>query len=376
MKSRVYLDHNATTPVRPEAAAAVATALAVVGNPSSVHAAGRAARRLLEEAREAVAALAGAGADDVVFTGGGTEANNLALRGCGRPDAIVSAVEHDSVAGAAADAAVAPVDAEGLVDLDRLAALLAGRGGRAVVSVMLANNETGVIQPVTDVAEIARRAGALVHCDAVQAAGKMPLDMAALGVDMLSLSAHKIGGPQGVGALVLRGDLRIEPLLRGGGQERRRRAGTENLPGAAGFGAAARLVAEQVKAPPPYGAWRDRLEAALKSVEPDLKIFGAGAPRLSNTSCVAAPGLPSETQVMALDLAGIAVSAGAACSSGKVGPNRVLAAMGAGPLAENAIRISFGWSSREDDVDRLVAAWMAMRRRMRGRRGETVPVLS
>jgi len=376
MHSPVYLDHNATTPVRPEAAEAVARALSTVGNPSSVHAFGRAARRLLEEAREAVAALAGAPAADVVFTGGGTEANNLALAGCGRPQAVISAVEHDSVFGAAQAAAVAPVDADGVVDLDRLEAMLAGTGERAVLSVMLANNETGVIQPVARVAEMARRHGALVHCDAIQAAGRIPLDMEALGVHLLTLSAHKIGGPQGIGALVVGDGVRIDPQVRGGGQERRRRAGTENLPGAAGFGAAARTAAAGRSAFDILATWRDRLEAALKSVEPDLKIFGERAYRLPNTSCLATPGMSSETQVMALDLAGIAVSAGAACSSGRVGPSRVLAAMGGGDLAGAAIRVSFGWTSRETDVERFVAAWTALRDRIRSRRGEAVPAPS
>ncbi|WP_316977931.1 cysteine desulfurase family protein [Shumkonia mesophila] len=372
MKPPVYLDHNATTPVRPEAAEAVAAALSTVGNPSSVHAFGRAARRLLEEAREAVAALAGAPAAGVVFTGCGTEANTLALLGCSRPAVVVSAVEHDSVIGAAPSAAVVPVDVDGLVDLDHLATMLVGIGELAVVSVMLANNETGVIQPVARVAEIARRHGALVHCDAVQAAGRLPLDMKSLGVHMMTLSAHKIGGPQGIGALLVEEGVSIEPLLRGGGQEGRRRAGTQNLPGAAGFGAAARVAMAQLAAGGVPAAWRDRLEAALKGVEPDLRIFGEGAPRLANTSCLAAPGMPSETQVMALDLAGIAVSAGAACSSGKVGPSRVLTAMGGGELANAAIRVSFGWTSRDADVDAFVAAWTALRARIRGRSGAAV----
>lgn len=376
MMPPVYLDHNATTPVRPEAAEAVANALSTVGNPSSVHAFGRAARRLLEEAREAVAALAGAPPAGVVFTGGGTEANTLALLGCGRPAVVVSAIEHDLVIGAAPSAAVVPVDADGLVDLDHLATMLVGIGDKAVVSVMLANNETGVIQPVARVAEIARRHGALVHCDAVQAAGRVALDMKSLGVHLMTLSAHKIGGPQGIGALIVEEGVSIEPLLRGGGQEGRRRAGTQNLPGAAGFGAAARVAMAQLAAGGVPAAWRDRLEAALKGVEPDLKIFGESAPRLANTSCLAAPGMASETQVMALDLAGIAVSAGAACSSGKVGPSRVLAAMGGGDLAGSAIRVSFGWTSREADVDAFVAAWTAMRARIQGRRAEAVPVRS
>jgi cysteine desulfurase len=376
MKAPVYLDHNATTPVRPEAAAAVAGALSMVGNPSSVHAFGRAARRLLEEARESVAGLAGAPTAGVIFTSGGTEANNLALCGCGRPAVVVSAIEHDSVVGAAPSAAVVPIDADGVVNLDHLATMLVGIGDKAVVSVMLANNETGVIQPVARVAEIARRHGALVHCDAVQAAGRVHIDMKALGVHLMTLSAHKIGGPQGVGALLVEDGVRIGPVMRGGGQESRRRAGTENVPGAAGFGAAARAAAVQSLTGGVPAAWRDRLEAALKRVEPDLKIFGEGAPRLANTSCLAAPGLSGETQVMALDLAGIAVSAGAACSSGKVGPSRVLAAMGGGDLADAAIRISFGWTSRETDVERFVAAWSTLHARIRGRHTGAAPARS
>lgn len=375
MRPPVYLDHNATTPVRPEAAGAMAAALAMPGNPSSVHSFGRAARRLLEEARDAVAALAGAAPAEVVFTGGGTEANNLALRGCGRPIVLVSAIEHDSVFAAVPSVLTIPVDGDGVVDGDALAALLAGVAeGTAIVSVMLANNETGVIQPIARIVEIARRHGALVHCDAIQAAGKMGLDMGALGVDLLTLSAHKIGGPQGIGALIVGNGTRIEPLLRGGGQEYRRRAGTENLPGAAGFGAAARTAAERVASFAGLAIWRDRLEAALRAVEPDLTVFGGAVPRLPNTSCLAVPDMASETQVMALDLAGIAVSAGSACSSGKVGPSRVLAAMGGGALADKAIRVSFGWTSEEADVERFLTAWTAMRERVRGRHGAAVAV--
>ncbi len=366
----VYLDYNASAPIRPAAAAAVNEALALGGNPSSVHGPGRTARALLERSREAVAALAGAEPAQVIFTSGGTEANNLALvRAAGRR-ALVSAGEHDSVLRALPDAERVPLGADGRVDLAALAELLASQPVPAVLSLMLANNETGVIQPVADAARLAREAGVPVHCDAVQAAGKIPLDFAALGVGALSLSAHKLGGPPGVGALLVAGDYPLAPLLRGGGQERRRRAGTENLPGIAGFGAAAREAAEGLEAFARLARLRDRLEAGIKSIAPEARVFGAEAPRLANTSCLVMPGVKAETQVMAFDLAGLAVSAGAACSSGKVEASHVLGAMGVGAeAADSAIRVSLGWASVPEDVEALVEAWEGLYSRTR-RRGE------
>jgi cysteine desulfurase len=359
-----YLDHNATAPVRPAVAAAVAEALAIGGNPSSVHAAGRAARRAVEAARVRLAALVGAAPAQIVFTSGGTEANHLALRGTGRPRVLVSAVEHDSVRQAAPGAEIVPVTREGVVDLPALEGLLALGGRPALVSLMLANNETGVLQPVAEAAAIARAHGALVHCDAVQAAGKVPVDFASLGVHLLTLSAHKLGGPQGIGALVVADAVALAPLQTGGGQERGRRAGTENVPGIVGFGAAAETAAAELPGQERIAALRDRAERRLLAAEPRAKLFGAGAPRLPNTICVALPGVPAATQVMALDLAGVMVSAGAACSSGKVRPSHVLAAMGAGAdEAGSAIRISFGWNSTEDDVEQLVEAWRLLCRR-------------
>lgn len=359
-----YLDHNATTPVRPEAAAAVAEALAATGNASSVHRFGRLARRRLEDAREAVAALAGARPERVVFTSGGTEANNLALTGTGRARIVVSAGEHDSVLNAVPVAARVPLTCDGLVEPAALDAVLGEAGSPALVSIMLANNETGVIQPVAALAAVARAHGALVHCDAVQAAGKIPLDLTALGVDLLSLSAHKLGGPQGVGALVMAADLELAPLLRGGGQERRRRAGTENLPGIAGFGAAAEAAAAALDKAAGLAELRDELERRLRRRAPEIRIFGLAAPRLANTSCFAVPGLLAETQVMALDLAGVAVSSGSACSSGKVAPSHVLAAMGAGAAeAASAIRVSLGWTSAAADVEHFLEAWGALYQR-------------
>jgi cysteine desulfurase len=363
MTANVYLDYNATAPLRPEARAAVEAGLGTVGNPSSVHAFGRAARKVVEDAREAVAALAGAKAAEVVFTSGATEANAQALMACGRRRVLVSAVEHASVLAAVPDAALIPVDGEGIVDLDALDALLAIEREPAVVAVMLANNETGVVQPVAKAAAIARRHGALVLCDAVQGAGKIEINFASLGADMMSFSAHKLAGPQGTGALVVSERIALDALIRGGGQERGRRGGTENMPGIAGFGAAADIAAslrDHVR----VRGLRDRLEREALARVPEARIFGAGAPRIGNTTCIAIPGRIASTQVMALDLEGIAVSAGAACSSGKVKASHVLEAMGVGPdWADHAIRVSLGWATSEADIDRFLEAWSAMARR-------------
>jgi cysteine desulfurase len=375
----VYLDYNATTPVKPAVAEAVARAFEVGGNPSSVHRAGRLARRAVEEARRRVAELAGAETGAVIFTSGGTEANNLALKGAGPRRLLISAIEHDSVLAAAAASGAAvtlvPVDEDGIVDLAALERALAADAGPALVSVMLANNESGVVQPVAEVARRAHDAGAIAHCDAVQAPGRLPLDMAALGVDLLTLSAHKLGGPQGVGALVAAGGTAPSKLLHGGAQELGRRAGTENVPGIVGFGVAAELAADDLGASARTASLRDDLEARLAATAPELKIFGRGAERLVNTSCFALPGLASETQVMALDLAGVAVSAGAACSSGKVQPSHVLRAMAASEdEAGSAIRVSLGWGSSERDIDRLVEAWSELYCRVTtGRREERRP---
>ena len=370
-----YLDYNATAPVKPAVIEAMAGALGVTGNPSSVHRAGRAARRALEHAREAVAALVGAAPDAVVFTSGGTEANNQAL-GSIRGACLVSAVEHDSVLAAAPDAERLPVDALGRVDFERLADRLAALRP-ALLSVMLANNETGVVQPVAEVAELAHRHGALVHCDAVQAAGKLAIDLVALGVDLLTLSAHKLGGPQGVGVLVLGDGIEPAALLRGGGQERRWRPGTENLPGIVGFGRAAELALEDRDWRSRVGALRDRLEAGILAVAPAAQVYGRGAERLANTSCLSMPGVSNQTQLIAFDLAGIAVSTGSACSSGKVGPSHVLAAMGVDPAeAATAIRVSLGWASTARDVERFVAAWTRLHARTRRSAQQQAPARS
>lgn len=361
-----YLDHNATTPVLPDVVAAMVDALQTAGNPSSVHRFGRAARRLIETAREQVAAAVNASAAEVIFTGSGTEANNMALRGVRGPIAI-SAIEHESVTRAVDGALVVPVDRQGVIDLTALETLV--RQHRPVlVSVMLANNETGVVQPVAEVARVARDAGALVHCDAVQALGKVPVDFRILGVDMLSLSAHKLGGPQGVGALVLRDGIAVEAFLRGGGQEKRRRAGTENAAGIAGFGVASAALSDHLKMSADCAALRDAAQSRLRALAPAAQVFGEAALRLPNTLCIEMPGVPAETQVMALDLAGVAVSAGSACSSGKVATSGVLRAMQFDDAtARCAIRVSFGRGNSMMDVDRLVQAWGALYARHSGR---------
>lgn len=355
-----YLDYNAETPVKPAVSEAMAETIERVGNPSSVHRFGRHARRAVELARQRVAALAGAASDDVIFTSSGTEANNLALKGAGRRRLVVSAVEHDSVLGAAPHALILPVDGHGVVDLDALKAALAEDGPPSLVSLMLANNETGAIQPIAEAGRIAHAHGALLHCDAIQAPGRMAIDRLDLGADLLSLSAHKMGGPQGVGALILGPGVAIEAQLFGGRQETGRRAGSENAAGIVGFGVAAELAVEDLADGGRIAGLRDRMETEISALGGAL--IGADVPRLCNTACISMPGMPSETQVMGFDLAGIAVSAGSACSSGKVGPSHVLDAMGIDrDLASRAIRISLGWRTTEGDIARVIEGWAALR---------------
>ena len=356
-----YLDHNATAVVRPEAKAAMANALDVGGNPSSIHAAGRAARAMVETAREQVAALIAAPATTVIFTSGGTEANAIAIESAvaaGSRRLIVSAIEHDSVQETSRVLGVAvevlPVDASGQADLTWLAARLAAwdpADGKPFVALMLANNETGVIQPVREASDLVRAADGWLHVDAIQAAGKIVVDSRALGAETLSISAHKIGGPQGVGALTFGPRATLSRRQHGGGQERGRRGGTENVPGIASFGAAA-AVASDLHA---QAALRDVAAERLKAA--GGVVMGEAAPRLPNTLCIATPGFPSDVQVMGLDLAGVMVSAGSACSSGKVKASPVLEAMGQGELAGCAIRVSGGWNTTQADWDRFVEAW-------------------
>lgn len=371
-QTRIYLDWNATAPLRPEARAAMTAAWDVVGNPSSVHAEGRAARRLVEDARAIVARATGTSARNVVFTSGGTEANALALApGLRRPGSepvqrlVLSAVEHPSVLAGGSfddtDIVKAPVDAEGVVNLERLHDLLRD-GPPTLVSVMLANNETGAIQPISAIAGIVHEAGGILHVDAVQALSRISCDINELSADILSISAHKVGGPKGIGALIVRDDVAgLDPLIRGGGQEKGRRAGTENVPGIIGFGAALDVAMERTGVESGrIEALRRRLEAGLAN-EPGTVIFSRETARLPNTTLAAVPGMKAETAVIGFDLAGIAVSSGSACSSGKVQPSHVLAAMGVPvELARGAIRISLGWNTSESDVDRFLQTWRTL----------------
>jgi len=368
MSDRLYFDWNASAPLRHEARRAILRALETTGNASSVHAEGRAARALVEAARGQVAQLVGAEAKNVTFTSGATEANTLALTPAietagekrKRDKLLVSAIEHPSVlsGGRFPPEAVEqlPVTAAGIVDLHALRKAIA-RTERPLISVMLANNETGVIQPIAEIAGIVHAAGGLLHVDVVQAPGRIDCDMAALGADLLTLSSHKFGGPQGAGALICRGDIHIaEPLIKGGGQERGLRAGTENVAAIAGFGAAA-AVARQGHAAP-MARLRDALEAGLKAIAPQTVIFGEEAPRLPNTTLFAVPGIKAETAIIAFDLEGVAVSSGSACSSGKVQASHVLAAMGVSPaLARGAVRVSLGWSTTMLHVEQFLGTW-------------------
>jgi cysteine desulfurase len=369
MPNRVYLDWNATTPLRDEARRAIASALDLPGNASSVHAEGREARKWIEGARAALAAAVGAAPRNVVFTSGGTEANALALapnlRRGSAPAVerlVASAIEHASVlAGgrfSSQQIETVCVTSAGVVDLDHLRELLRDRPP-ALVSIMLANNETGAIQPVATAAGIVHETGGLLHVDAIQAFGKVPLDMGELGADLLTLSAHKIGGPKGIGALVLAEGLNgPEPLLRGGGQELSRRAGTENVAGIAGFGAAASAAMASLSGEGTrLRGLRERLERGLRQTD-DAIIFSDSVERLPNTVLFTIPRLKAETAVIGFDLAGIAVSSGSACSSGKVQPSHVLEAMGfSAEIAQGAVRLSMGWSTEDADIDRCLEAW-------------------
>ena len=365
MTRRVYLDHNATVPMRPEVLDTMSEVLQIGGNASSVHAEGRKARQFLEVARENIARFVEGEAGGVIFTGGGTEACNLALQTRKAPAGdikriLVSSIEHAAVLAPLDDVDISvtqlPVSEQGVVDLAALAIALEDPSP-ALVVVMAANNETGVVQPMSEIGAMVRAHGSLFFCDAIQAAGKIPLSMGDMNIDMLSLSAHKIGGAAGVGALVVRDGIILNPLIKGGGQELRRRAGTENLAGCAGFGLAARLAKENLGAFAQLSVLRDDMECQLVESFPAIAIFATQTSRLPNTSCFALPNMRAETMIMSLDLAGIAVSSGAACSSGKVTRSHVLEAMGlAHNLLEGTIRISLGMSNTASDVSQLISA--------------------
>ncbi|MEL7128895.1 MAG: cysteine desulfurase family protein [Pseudomonadota bacterium] len=371
----IYADHNATSPLRPEAREAMLGALEIGANPSSVHQAGRNARRALEMARVQIGAAIGASAQDIVFTSGGTEANALALTGLaaqlkGPAKLLISDLEHAAVRDHAFQTGIpvqkVPVLPDGMIDLDALQTTLdrfSDADGLPVLALMLANNETGVIQPVAEAAALVRGAGGLVHCDAVQGLGKIPVNVLMLGVDYLALSAHKCGGPAGVGALWVRPGAPLKPIQLGGGQEKSLRSGTENLAGIAGFGAAAEASVRDLAKMAALAPHRDAMEVRLME-EAGVTVFGGNAARLPNTSCFGWAGFRSETQVMAMDLAGICVSAGAACSSGKVTRSGVLSAMGASDaLASASIRTSYGWSSVPGDFHATAEAWLVSKAR-------------
>ncbi|MEM7740826.1 MAG: cysteine desulfurase family protein [Pseudomonadota bacterium] len=369
MPDRLYLDHNATSPLRPEVREVMLEALSAPRNASSVHAEGRAAKAMVEGARKKIAARVNAPVESVIFTAGGTEADTMALTGLvrGGPKVrrlMVSAIEHSAVT-ATAEALGAeidhretvPVTEAGVLDLaaleQRLGAYDEAKNGPFLLSVMLANNETGVIQPIADIAPMVWKAGGYLFVDAVQGFGKIDIDFSVLGADAIALSAHKAGGPPGVGALVVKPGLALAPLLRGGGQELSRRAGTENVAGIAGFGALAEAAEPSAYAE--LSTLRDAIEQGLPE---GVRIWGKGAARLPNTSCFSAPGFQSETQVMVMDLAGLAVSSGSACSSGKVKPSPVLKAMGAGEAEiQSSLRVSLGWDSPKDAAERFLSAW-------------------
>ena len=361
----VYADYNATAPLRRQAKATMLAVMEIGANASSVHGAGRKAKACLEKARDQIAMAVGACRDDIYFTSGGTEANMSALKGAVGASTdlfpIVSAIEHDAVLAQFPDAVRAPVTSSGIIDLDALTPLFErceSEGRRPFLSLMLANNETGIVQPVEQAAKLLHEAGGLVHCDAVQGLGKIPVSVIDLDVDYLTLSAHKLGGPQGVGAVYLKPGAPHLAQLQGGGQEIGRRAGTENLIGIAGFGAACEAALADIGKMDELAQHREMLENRLKS-EGGVTIIGEGSQRLPNTTCLAKAGFASETQVMAMDLAGVAVSAGAACSSGKVKRSHVLDAMALdNDLASGALRISFGWDSRQEDYERVAEAWL------------------
>jgi cysteine desulfurase len=356
--TKTYLDYNATAPIRPEIITLMTEIMGVPGNASSVHGFGRDARKHVEKARQQVAALCGVEAEQVVFTSGATESNNSILRHFAGKRILISAIEHPAVLQSAPNAEIIPVTKDGLIDMDAYQNMLEDGEPPALVSIMLVNSETGVIQPIQELAKMAHDKGALFHTDAVQGAGRIDLSLPKLGADYMSLSAHKMAGPQGVGATITRKGLEAPKFMLGGGQEKNCRAGTHNTAGITGMGLAAEMAKDNIKTYEKITALRDDLERQVRKISNKAIIYGANAPRVGNTSNIGLPGLPAETQLMALDLAGIAVSSGSACSSGAFKPSHVLMAMGADEEeAKSALRISIGYATTSADIDAFLEAW-------------------
>ena len=362
--NRIYLDHAASAPLKKAAAEAMQAALAETGNASSVHSFGQAQRRRVEDARGKLAARLGVKTSQVIFTASATEANNMALKGVAAAAIAVSSIEHSSVLESTPQAQRIKVTQDGVIDLNALEDFLKAAAKPALVSLMCVNNETGVIQPVLEAAKLAKTYGALLHCDAVQGLGKIPITLAGLGADTLSLSAHKIGGPQGAGALIVRDGLTLQPFMQGGGQEMRRRAGTENVAAIAGFGAALDTLDADLAQQAEWQKWRAAFEEKIQSAAPAAILFGKNAPRVATITSLSMPGVTSEIQLMGFDLAGIAVSSGSACSSGKGQASHVLQAMGMEKeTASSAIRISFGAGSTRENLEKCVEIWVELYQR-------------
>lgn len=360
---RIYFDHNATAPVEGTVINAVAEVMANPYNASSIHGTGRQARSLIENARKEVAAFAGADLDNyrLVFTSSGTESNNLALKGVNTDNIIISAIEHASIIKTVKNANMVPVDSDGVVNIEGLERLLRALGGKNLVSIMLANNETGVIQPIKEIAAIVHKYGSILHTDAAQCFGKIEVDMKNLDVDLLTISAHKFGGPQGAAALITKKSVNLSPLITGGGQEHGYRAGSENIAAIHGFGTAAKIAREKLSSMPEISNLRDKLELELEKFAPNAVIFGKNSARLPNTSYIAMPGIGNQTQLIHFDLNGVDLSAGSACSSGRIEPSHVLKAMGvASDIAGCAIRISLGTANTEDEINLFIDLWKGL----------------
>lgn len=364
--NKIYLDYNATALIRPEVLTLVTHVMGEVGNASSVHGAGRHARKYVEDARQQVADLCAVTAEQVTFTSGATESINTVLSGYRDKRVLISSIEHPATMAAAPHADLIPVTTDGLVDMEAYKKLLAEDSSPALISVMLVNSETGVIQPIAEMAKLAHDSGALFHTDAVQAAGRMDISLNKLGVDYISLSAHKMSGPQGVGAIITRDGLELPKFMLGGGQEKNCRAGTHNTAGIAGMGLAAELALKNIPHYAEIQKLRDHMEAEMHKISNKITIYGQNAPRVGNTCNIGIKDMPAQTQMMALDLDGIAVSSGSACSSGSFKPSHVLTAMGANEEdAKSALRISMGWATTSADIDAFLESWKKIAQRVK-----------